>query len=220
MNIHAKRTSSVFATVAILTSTVFFIVGLMAVPVSAQEIVALSGETNGQVGQTLTYTARMTSLGRGTPMTGNIIFTVYNGTNVVDTATSATDSQGVAYYRYAFQQPGSYSVVARYSRNSLEVDDITVTIQASPTPTVTAAPRDNSGQPSGGTSDQTVTEGEAKIAETTSVSVVRNETPPLQQTAFGAINSFMSDFRWILSIAAIILAACYVILTIYIKRAR
>ncbi len=61
MNTHAKRAFSALATVAVLTVTVFGIVGLTAVPVLAAiwTDAELTGPTTGRVGETLTYTVRV-----------------------------------------------------------------------------------------------------------------------------------------------------------------
>jgi hypothetical protein len=136
---------------------------------------------------------------------------------------TTTGSDGTASVPYHFTGPGSVVVVVRANRPPYTMTSASYTASYSPvsSPSPTATPSPSAQTPSvivvpGGEATVKQEQGTTTSAATATV----NESALSAEGISGALNSFMSDWRWILSIAAIILAACYVILTIYIRRAR
>jgi hypothetical protein len=142
MKTSAKRAFSALATVSVLIITVFGIVALTAVPVSAENRVVLSGPTTGHPGETLTYSALVSdcpSPDACAPIPGiSATFRFVNPDGSSAAMIVTTNSQGLASRSFTPSQTGTYQISV--SAGGVTSNTLQVTITAEATPTPEAAP--------------------------------------------------------------------------------
>jgi len=154
MNARTKRAFSALITVSVLAVTVFGIVALAPVPVSAVTKMVPQGPTTGRVGEKLEFGVQVTDC--GPPADFNdpnppceplnnfwVTFNFREGADVIGTLDAATNEQGYATVSFAFDHSGSYGVFVganlAYEIWSAPATPLYVTIKTEATPTPTLA---------------------------------------------------------------------------------
>lgn len=217
MDASVKRAFSALATVSVLTVTLFGIVALTGVPVSAPYVTTQSirveltpnSGTSGNVGDTMTFAVKATNVeqtrwegplpsgmipeGSGSEgPAGGVSGTVsFSGPSGSESASFVTDSSGKASVTHAFSQAGTYTVQAHVS--GFESNGVTVSIAAEPTTPASPTPN-NAG---GGNGSGSGSDGGADIASQAGEGIADIAAQAEAATGLGS--------NWLLIVLAVII---------------